>query len=93
MNNFLALIGFLLPPLIDLVNNYIKNSRARFWMSVAVCAIVGTLVEFVITGGLTVEGVSTQTMLTFGMAQLSYGALWKGSQADAELKKIQDGDK
>lgn len=90
MTNFLALIGFLLPPLIDLINNYVPNKRARFWVSVIVCGIVGAGIEWVLTGGLlTFDGVSEQIMLTFGMAQLSYGALWENSAADMELKKIQ----
>lgn len=89
MPNFLALIGFLLPPVIDLINNKIASSYARFWLAVLVCALVGTFIEWVMVGILTFEGVSTQILLTFGMAQLTYGALWKGSPADTELKKIQ----
>lgn len=91
MQNFLALVGFLLPPLIDLVNNYIANKYARFWMSVLICALAGTGIEYVLNGALTAEGVSTQILLTFGMAQLTYGAIWKGSPADTELKKLQGG--
>jgi hypothetical protein len=89
MNNFLSLIGFLLPPLIDVVNNKISNGSARFWVSVLICGLVGTLIEFVLTGGLTFEGVSTQILLTFGMAQLTYNGLWKGSTPDKTLKELQ----
>jgi len=89
MTNFLALIGFLLPPLIDLVNNKIKNGRYRFWVSVLICIVVGTFVEWVLVGVLTFDGASKQIMLTFGMAQLSYQALWRKSTADMELKKLQ----
>lgn len=89
MNNFLSLIGFLLPPLIDVINNKVANASARFWVSVLVCGLVGTLIEFVITGGLTFEGVSTQILLTFGMAQLTYGGLWEGSKPDQTLKELQ----
>lgn len=90
MTNFLSLVGFLLPPIIDLINNKITNKDIRFWMSVVVCAVVGTLVELVTTGGLTIEGASTQIMLTFGMAQLTFNALWKGSSAEKELKKLSE---
>lgn len=89
MPNFLALVGFLLPPLIDLINNKISSSYARFWLSVLVCSVVGTFIEWVMVGLMTFEGVSTQILLTFGMAQLTYGALWNGSSADSELKKLQ----
>lgn len=90
MPNFLALVGFLLPPLIDLINNKISSSYARFWFSVLVCTLVGIFIEWVTVGTLTFEGCSTQILLTFGMAQLTYGALWKGSTADTQLKKIQN---
>jgi hypothetical protein len=89
MQNFLALIGFLLPPAIDLINNKVADKQARFWVSVLVCGLVGAGIEWVMAGALSFEGVSTQILLTFGMAQLTYGALWKGSPADTELKKIQ----
>lgn len=90
MYNFLALVGFLLPPLIDMINNKVADSRMRFWVSVLVCMVVGTGIEYVLESGLlTFDGVSEQIMLTFGMAQLSYGALWEDSKADIELKKIQ----
>ncbi len=92
MNNFLSLIGFLLPPLIDVINNKVPNASARFWISVLVCGLVGTFIEFVITGGLTFEGASTQILLTFGMAQLTYGGIWKGSTPDKTLKSLQDGN-
>lgn len=92
MNNFLSLIGFLLPPLIDVINNKVANSTARFWVSVLVCGLVGTLVEFVLNGVLTFEGVSTQILLTFGMAQLTFGGLWNGSKPDKTLKSLQDGN-
>ena len=88
MNNFLGLVGFLLPPVIDLINNRIASPIARFWVSVLVCALVGTFIEWVLVGVLTFEGVSAQILITFGMAQLTYGGLWKGSSGDIELKRL-----
>jgi hypothetical protein len=88
MNNFLGLVGFLLPPVIDLINNRIVSPIARFWVSVLVCALVGTFIEWVLVGVLTFEGVSAQILITFGMAQLTYGGLWKGSSGDIELKRL-----
>lgn len=90
MENLIALVGFILPPLIDLINNKIASKYLRFWVSVLVCALVGTGVEWVIAGGvLTPDSVSARMLFTFGLAQLSYGALWNGSKADTELKTIQ----
>lgn len=89
MNNFISLIGFLLPPAIDLINNKVADRDLRFWISVFVCVVVGTFVEWVLVGVLTWEGVATQSLLTFGMAQLTYNGIWEGSKSDRKLKTIQ----
>ena len=89
MENFLGLVGVILPPIIDLVNNKVASKYLRFWISVLICALVGTGIEWVIAGVLTPDSVSARILFTFGLAQLSYGALWNGSRADAELKTLQ----
>lgn len=88
--HFISLVAFLLPPVIDLINNKISSSHARFWVSVLFCAVVGTGVEYVMEGGvLTFDGVSEQIMITFGMAQLVYGGVYEGSRVDIKLKSLQ----
>lgn len=89
MNNFLSLVGFLLPPMIDIVNNKVSDGSSRFWISVFICALVGTFIEWVMAGVLTFEGVSTQILLTFGMAQLTYGGVYKNSSLDVKIKELQ----
>lgn len=89
----LNFIGFLLPPLIDLINRKIKDTDVRFWVSVLVCLIVGFFVSFLNTAlfdSMTileiVEAVAVQTMATFGMAQLTYKAAWEDSETRDDLK-------
>lgn len=80
------LLGLLLPPFIDLINRRVKDADARFWISVLVCSIIGVLSTVVFTNffaGLTVseafEVTAVTIISTFGLAQLSYGAVWKRS--------------
>jgi hypothetical protein len=88
----LNLLGLLLPPLIDLINRRIKDSDARFWISVGICAVVGTLITLVssnLFAGLSISGAVEVTAMNiisvFGMAQLSYGGVWKSSEARKKL--------
>jgi hypothetical protein len=80
------LIGLLLPPLIDMVNRRITDRDLRFWVSVIICAGVGVGMTAVLTSlwaGLTVqeavEVTSINIMSIYGLAQLSYGGVWKYS--------------
>lgn len=37
------LLGFILPPFIDLINQHIIDAKMRFWISIAICLIIATL--------------------------------------------------
>lgn len=83
------LIGFLLPPLIDLINGKIVSQSARFWVSVGVCSIFGIFVAFVETNGFKglilvadyIEVVAKSILVMFGIAQLVY----HGGYGDTKL--------
>ncbi len=84
----IQLIGFLLPPLIDTINRYIKSSYARFWVSVIVCAVIGTILDILSHNGLTgvtQESIAQSILMVFGSAQLSYKGVWENSKARANL--------
>lgn len=72
------LIGILLPALIDSINSRIVESKARFWVSVAVCAVVAVIVEFLMQGHISgPEQVATDILAMFGVAQITYKAVWE----------------
>lgn len=75
----LTLVSFLLPPLIDLINRKILDSDIRFWVSVLVCALVGTVIEFVMNGFVFIgaDPLIEEMLKTFAMAQLSYKGVWE----------------
>lgn len=75
------LIGFLLPPLIDMVNRKIGDSDARFWVSVLLCGIVGVGVNYLDNGMMfgPIDEIAKSIMAVFGISQLVYHGGWKNS--------------
>ena len=86
MSNLLKLIGLLLPILIDLINSRVVNPQARFWISAVICAVAGVLVNWAETGFVfadsmgAADSISESVLSMFGLAQLSYKAVWAGSE-------------
>lgn len=88
----LQLLGLLLPPLIDLLNRKITDSDIRFWISVSVCFVFGSVVALLTTAlfdnmkvNEIVEAISMETIVMFGLAQLSYKGLWEKSAVRSNL--------
>ena len=83
----LNLIGFLLPPLIDLINRKVLNKDVRFWISVLICGTVGVVLNYVTNSGElgSIESIIDSMFLIFGMAQLSYKAVWENNSKRVNL--------
>lgn len=81
----MELLGIFLPIIIDLINRKIADSDLRFWVSVGICAVVGIFLNFLNTSFhfetalIAFESISSSVMIVFGLAQLSYNALWSKS--------------
>lgn len=79
-------IGILLPPIIDLVNRYIKDNAYRFLVAVLWCVLFGIALNWIETGFVFVDRVTAYQSLSksilavFGASQLSYTALYSGSR-------------
>lgn len=94
----MQLLGFLLPPLIDLLNRKITDSDARFWVSIVVCALIGVGLDIMQVNGLgnytgmtlleIFERMATSTMTVFGIAQLSYHGFYKNSQLRTDIQQL-----
>lgn len=82
----MELLGILLPIVIDLFNRKIADSDLRFWVSVFICALVGTGLNFLETqfvfasAKLAFDSLSSSILVVFGLAQLSYKGLWENSK-------------
>lgn len=83
LSNVLLFVGFVLPPLIDLINRYVQDSASRFWVSVAACTAVGAGVA-ALAGTFSVDAVFQQAMVFIGQAQISY-KLWENTDTRREL--------
>lgn len=81
MDDFMSLVKFLLVPLIDMINTLVPNTYVRFWVSVVVCMIFGTIIDYAIGGFTNVNDWATAVLATFGFVQLIYGGFYKGSDA------------
>ena len=90
----MALLSFLLVPAIDLVNSNIKNSQYRFWISVAICFVVGIFVSFVKHAGFKgVDVVSADILAIFAMVQLIYKGYYEGSDTQRAIREGGPADK
>jgi len=90
----ITLIGFLLPPIIDVINRFIKDSSLRFLVSVLICGVIGLSLNYITTDGFKTyvtmmdyaDGISSAIIQVFGWAQLSYKAVWENMPVRDNLK-------
>jgi hypothetical protein len=84
--NLSILVGFILPPFIDLLNNKVTNTVVKFWVSLLVCTVIGVVLN------LDKLKDPTQLLGTLGIifaeAQTVYHTYWQQSKARQELTKI-----
>lgn len=83
--DLLNLIGFILPPFIDLINLKVKNTTVKFWVAMGFCVLVGVVVNLdklkspqELLGGLAI---------VFTTAQVTYHTYWEKSDARQALEK------
>lgn len=76
----IELIGFLLPPLIDLVNKKVSDKRLNFIVSLLMCVCVGVGVN---VGNLNIDSLGDvlgSVSMVFASAQVAYALYWKKSE-------------
>ena len=88
----MELLALLLPILIDYINRKVANTDYRLWVSVAVCAVFGLLLTWLDTSfafanpRLAFDYITSQIMVVFGLAQLSFHAVWSKTETHKELR-------
>lgn len=86
---FLAL---LLPILIDYIARKVADSDIRLLISVIVCSVVGLGLVWLDTSFVFVNArvafdtITSQIMVVFGLAQLSFHAVWSKTDTHKELR-------
>lgn len=83
----IELLGLLLPPLIDLINRKFTDSDIKFWISVIICALVGTILNFTSNNFhfVSQDSLAKSILTVFGVAQLSYKGMWESSKLRSTL--------
>lgn len=82
------LIGFVLPPVIDLVNRYIDNSQVRYLVAMLICLVVGALFHYqeLLDGDWSM--LLAKASIVFAEAQTIYRLYWKDSGARKQLTSM-----
>jgi hypothetical protein len=84
-----AIVGFVLPPFIDIINTKVTNSKVRFLISLAICLIIG-LLSVGLTQGFDLNNIDTILVSgasAFTTAQLVYKQYYEDSKARVSLKR------
>ncbi len=76
------LAGAFMPIVIDLVNSKIGNSTVRYFVSMAICLVIGALFNL---GQLNAGDILTSGAIIFAAAQTVYKTYWSKSDARAKV--------
>ena len=81
-------LGLFLPPVIDIINTKITDSRVRFLASLLVCTILGIIIHSneIVAGVASVEKTIHTITAVFTTAQATYHIYWDKSDARTEMK-------
>ena len=88
----MELLALLLPIGIDYINKKVSDSDARLWIAVGVCAVFGVFLTWLDTSFHFIDQrfgfdyITSQIMIVFGLAQLSFHALWSKTNKHEELR-------
>lgn len=88
----MELLALLLPIAIDFINRKVANSDARLWISVGVCAVFALLLTWLdtsfvfATSRLAFDYITHEIMVIFGLAQLSFFAVWSKTDLHDKLR-------
>lgn len=77
-----ALIGLVMPMLIDIVNRNIWDSRWRYVISIVFCLLVGTITNL---KELRLDSVLASGAIVFASAQTVYKMYWANSTARVKV--------
>lgn len=80
------LIGFILPPFIDVLNKHVASSKLRFAISILVSVICGVAITYPSLAFGDVNGFLVACAVVFSEAQVVYNLYWKDSDARAKMQ-------
>jgi len=85
---FSALVGLVLPILIELINKLIGSSKkATFVIALIMSVLVGAITTS-LTGKFDTEQILGSIGIVFATSQAVYNLYWKGSRFEAKISKL-----
>jgi hypothetical protein len=81
-----ALVGFLLPQLIALINQRKWVARTKSLVAFGACAVAGILTSYV-AGDLVSSDLLLSIFTVFGVARVSYAGLWHPTGVTPAIEK------
>lgn len=79
------IIGFALPPVIDLINSRLENSKLKWLVSMGICVLVGALLNLDKLNNLDVGSVLGNIGIIFVESQATYRLYYEKSQVREKL--------
>ncbi len=80
------LVGFILPPFIDVVNKRVASGKVRFGISLFVCLLSAIAITYPSLALGDVNSLLLALTVVFSEAQVVYNLYWKDSEARAKLQ-------
>lgn len=88
----MELVGIILPPIIDLVNQFINNKQIRFLMAFSICAVFGVAVnwlssQFIFATPMEAfQSLSSSILAVFGSSQVTYNLGYEDSKMQDTIR-------
>ena len=81
-----GIISFFLPPIIDVINLKVANSKAKYWIALVVSTILGLATSFAL-GEFDTTNVLSSIGASFIVAQTFYKTYWANSGIRKTIRK------
>jgi hypothetical protein len=88
----MELVGIILPPIIDLINQFVTNKQMRFLVAFAFCALVGAGLNWIATQFVFMsvqsgfQSIATSILVVFGASQLTYNLGYSNSKVQQTIR-------
>lgn len=88
----MELVGILLPPIIDLVNQFVNNKQIRFLVAFIICALFGVGINWIssqfnfATPMEAFQSLSASILAVFGASQVTYNVGYEDSKMQDTIR-------
>lgn len=82
----IAILGQIMPPLIDLVNKNIQSSKVRWLITIAICAGIGTAFNWQNLHFDNLDNILLSITTLWASAEAAYNLWYKGTSYQAQIR-------